>query len=37
MTGKTLLLPAICMLVSAVMLLATGIYVGYNGFAPVQA
>ena len=36
MTGKTLLLPAICMLVSAVMLLATGIYVGYNGFAPVQ-
>lgn len=35
MTGKTLLLPAICMLVSAVMLLATGIYVSYNGIAPV--
>jgi len=35
MTGKTLLLPAVCMLVSTVMLLATGIYVGYNGFAPV--
>ncbi len=35
MTGKTLLLPAICMLVAAVMLLATGIYVGFNGIAPV--
>ena len=35
MTGKTLLLPAICMLVSLVMLLATSIYVSYNGIAPV--
>ena len=34
MNGKTLMLPAICMLVSAVMMLATGIYVGYNGFLP---
>ena len=33
MTGKTLVLPAICMIVSAVMLLATGIYVSINGFA----
>ena len=34
MTGKTLLLPAICMIVSVVMLIATSIYVSYNGFAP---
>ena len=34
-TGKTLLLPAICMIVSLVMLLATGTYVYLNGFAPV--
>ena len=35
MTGKTLLLPAICMIVSTVMLIATSIYVSYNGIAPV--
>lgn len=35
MNGKTLLLPAVCMIVSFVMLIATGIYVSYNGFAPV--
>jgi len=34
MNGKTLLLPSICMLVAAVMMLATGIYVSYNGFLP---
>ena len=33
MTGKTLLLPAICMLVSTLMLIVTSIYVSYNGFA----
>jgi len=34
MNGKTLLLPTICMLVSAVMMFATGLYVSYNGFLP---
>ena len=32
--GKTLLLPTICMLISVVMLIGTGVYVSYNGFAP---
>ena len=35
MNGKTLLLPTICLLVSVLMLIATGIYVSYNGIAPV--
>ena len=36
MNGKTLLLPTICMLVSVVMLFATGLYVYYNGVAPIE-
>ncbi|MEL7496629.1 MAG: MJ0042-type zinc finger domain-containing protein [Planctomycetota bacterium] len=36
MQGKTLLLPAIIMIVTLVMYLATGTYVYYNGFGPVE-
>ncbi|MDB2686288.1 zinc-ribbon domain-containing protein [Mariniblastus sp.] len=34
MTGKTLLLPAICMIISLVMLIATGTFVSFYGVAP---
>ena len=34
MNGKTLMLPSVCMIVSFLMLIATSIYVSYNGFAP---
>ena len=35
MQGKTLLLPAICMIIATLMLIATGIYVSVNGVAPI--